>query len=460
MNILVINPPNKPFTERSLLIEPIDVLGIASYLQQIKNKVKVVDMDVKKMSSHDLKPIITKFKPKLVVIPFDYHIALHTSKTIIEIKKIIKLIKKINEKTFIVVGGKTPKHYPTIFLEAGADIVANSEMELTLKDLINKKFKKLNLIKGISYTDSGKLKINKSPVKKIKLDKLPITNRKLVDLNDYIDVRTILTSRGCNGNCGFCATPDFWGCWQGKSPKKVVDEIQNVVSKHNAQKILFLDDNATVSNTRLKEISKEIIKRKLNYVKYGCLGRIASFDENTMKLMRKAGFRWIHYGAEFASKKVLDGLRKGITPLDIEKVVMKTKKLGFRVRTSWIFDLPEADEKGLKRSVDMILKIQPQEIRAHFLSLRVGSDYHKETKKRKGIESQYIHNKKPNKSVKRKLSLRKINSEMKRLVKGLKKEGYLVVKDVRDWRNVEKLRKKDPELKFISFCPSRYGVNW
>ncbi|MBT5022417.1 hypothetical protein HON01_06330, partial [Candidatus Woesearchaeota archaeon] len=50
MNILVINPPNKPFTERSLLIEPIDVLGIASYLQQIKNKVKVVDMDVKKMS--------------------------------------------------------------------------------------------------------------------------------------------------------------------------------------------------------------------------------------------------------------------------------------------------------------------------------------------------------------------------------------------------------------------------
>lgn len=47
--ILLINPPNKPYTEKNLLIEPIDVLTIATYIQQEGYQVKVIDMDAKKI---------------------------------------------------------------------------------------------------------------------------------------------------------------------------------------------------------------------------------------------------------------------------------------------------------------------------------------------------------------------------------------------------------------------------
>ena len=47
MNILVVNPPNKPFTNMSILAEPIDVLQIATIIKAKYSDVSVIDMDVK-----------------------------------------------------------------------------------------------------------------------------------------------------------------------------------------------------------------------------------------------------------------------------------------------------------------------------------------------------------------------------------------------------------------------------
>ena len=46
MKILVVNPPNKPFTNKSIIAEPIDILQIATVIQKEYKEVKVLDMDV------------------------------------------------------------------------------------------------------------------------------------------------------------------------------------------------------------------------------------------------------------------------------------------------------------------------------------------------------------------------------------------------------------------------------
>ena len=53
MNILVINPPNIPFSEKKLLIEPIDVITLATYLKELNHNVKFLDMDCKKLNCND-----------------------------------------------------------------------------------------------------------------------------------------------------------------------------------------------------------------------------------------------------------------------------------------------------------------------------------------------------------------------------------------------------------------------
>ena len=89
MNILLINPPNIPFSEQKLLIEPIDILTLGTYLQEANYNVKFLDMDCKKLNCDDLdKYIQNKFIPDVVIISYDYHIPLHTQKALENISTI------------------------------------------------------------------------------------------------------------------------------------------------------------------------------------------------------------------------------------------------------------------------------------------------------------------------------------------------------------------------------------
>lgn len=438
MRVLVVNPPNQPFTEKSILIEPIDALSIASYAQFLGSEVELVDMDVKQMLPESIEEKIKAFQPEITFIPFDYHIPLHTSDAINGINKISSVAK--NHGSRVVIGGKTAKAYPEAFTENGA-VVVNGEIELVMRELLDNT--DLSKIKGITYKNR-KLNCN-PPADKISLDSLPIPDRSLVDLNDYVDVRTVWTSRGCTGKCGFCATPEYWGSWRARSPEKVVNEIEQLAN-NGAKKILFLDDNATASRKRTQNICKEILKRDIKAF-FGCLGRISEYDKETVDLMYKAGFRWIHYGAESGSQKVLDLQGKGITVDQIRNAVKGTKDAGLRVRTSWIFDLPGLDEKGMQDTIDLILDTEPDEIRAHYLVNRAGTAQQSEN-----LDSQYIHHDKP-------LSGSDV-AYVKDLTQLLEKRGYLVIRDPKEWRDLDKLREKNPDLKFVSFCPSRYGLNW
>jgi anaerobic magnesium-protoporphyrin IX monomethyl ester cyclase len=465
MRILFINPPNKPFSERSLLIEPIDLLTAASYMQSLGHDVKAIDMDVKQMPPESIGKILSTFSPELTVIPFDYHIPLHKSESVPGIGEIAKACKESG--SIVVTGGKTPKHYPKTFLDSSIDAVINSDLEPVLEQLAELRLQnpkaiseKLSAIPGITYQEDGRL-ISTPHSQAFDLNLLPIPDRNLLDLSDYIDVRSIWSSRGCTGGCAFCATPSYWGNWRGIRSSKVVDEIEQLVDEHDAQKILFIDDNATVSLNRMKEISSEIIRRGID-AKFGCLSRASSYDPETMGLMAEAGFRWIHYGGESGSQRVLDQQNKRITVSQIREAIVGTKKQGMRVRTSWIADLPGTDHQALDDTAELILATTPQEVRIHYLVPRVGTIYNPasgDASKNQPIASQYIH------SNRSRLELATLDSEsiavhIDQLAAGLQAVGYLKIDRILDWGDVKKLEKESPDLKFISFCPSRYGLGW
>jgi anaerobic magnesium-protoporphyrin IX monomethyl ester cyclase len=456
MRILVVNPPNEPFSEESLLIEPIDILTIATFVNSLNHNVKVIDMDVEKQSANEIEKTIKEFKPNITIILFEYHIPLHTSLAISNVNEIGKIAKQYQSK--VVVAGKSPKHYPYLFLNNGADVLINGEAELVLYDLLKlNKWTTSNLarIKGISFKHQNIINTTEKRIDKVNLDSLPIPNRDLIDLSKYIDVRTMLTSRGCYGKCNFCPTKSFWGSWRGKSPIDVVDEIEYLIKKYNSKKILFLDDNATVSSKRMEDISKEIINRTLN-VKLGCLGTIEKYNKESMQLMYEAGFRWIHYGIESGNNDILKSIGKNITSEQIKKVIRETKEIGFRVRTSFIFDLPNTTKKSLQDTIDLILEIEPDEIRAHYLALRAGTEiYDKMFQGSNKIPSQYIHSNFPmvnlsdcNQSI--------IIEMIDKLISKLQEKNYLIIKNVNEWRNIE----NNDSNKFISLCPAKYGMGW
>lgn len=452
-NILFINPPNAPFSSNGILIEPIDNLHVATYVKSLGYNVRFLDMDVKKLEPDFLNEYLINKNIDFAVIIFDYHIPLHDEGSNKKIFSILEILKKFN--IISILGGKIASFYNEEQLSNwNADFFLFKDLEYTLKSLFEN-YPNIKHIPNVRFKLNNKLIENHKENRSVDLNDFPIPDRTLCDLNDYIDVRTILSSRGCNLKCTFCHVPGFWGNWKGKSPELVVEEILYLQNHFNAKKILFLDDNAMAQPQRMKKISELLIKNK-STVALGCLGTIISFKEDVLQTMFDAGFRWIHYGAESADEDVLLNMNKKTNPEYMLEVLQKTQKIGFRVRTSWIMDMPDLTESAVLKTEKMILNNPTQEIRIHFLSLRLGSylydKFNINTK-------QFIHNPKQNVNISG-LDSKIIEDSVSRIIENLQNKGYVLVTNPEEFKDVEKLRLKSPELKVVSLCPLRYGLGW
>lgn len=455
MKVLFINPPNTPFTSHKLLIEPIDILTVATIVKDQGHEVRVLDMDLEQMSPKDSELIIKNFTPHLVVFLFDYHIPLHTTKALGKIIKIAIIAKK--HHAIVVAGGKMATFHKESLLHQRSpiDYTISHDVETSLVSILDhlQNGKNISSIKNLSFFKNGKIYENDLD-KKPDISNFPIPDRSLVNLDKYVKVRTILSSRGCPEKCIFCSTPGFWGNWRFRTPQSVVKEIKILVDQFKAQKILFLDDNATVNNARMQAISKLIIKNNIK-VKLGCLGSIFSFSLPMMTKMYQAGFCWIHYGIESGSNRLLNQVNKKTNSDQIKTVLQKTKEIGFRIRTSWIVDLPNTTKQDLKNTIQLIKDTQPDEIRIHFLTLRLGSQVYKKHIKNNKINTQYIHNNRQNINLS-KLSPAHITQEISSLLSYLQKQKYVVIKKQSD---LDKL-KINSNTKIVSLCPLTYGLAW
>ncbi len=456
MNILLINPPNIPYSEPKLLIEPIDVIGLATFLQEHQYNVKFLDMDCQKLNCDDLSNYIqNQFMPEIAIVSYDYHIPLHTQKALEHIADINQMLKMFNIKTIMI--GKTVTYNPKIIEQIGFDIGIIGEVENTIIDILNKT-EQVENIEGIVFKKNNKVIINKESKEKYNLDKLPIPNRDLVNIENYIEIRSILTSRGCINKCDFCPTYNYWGTWRARSAENVVKEIEYLVNTYASQKIIFLDDNATANKSRMQEISNLILKKKID-VKLGCLSSINTYDKETFNLMYKAGFRWIHFGIETGSQRVLENNNKSFNIDYAKQIIKEVKQIGFRVRTSFIFDLPTTKKEDMQKTIEFILETEPDEIRGHFLSLRLGTTIYNNLSKKDELPTQYIHSDKPL-LENSEYTNKELLNDVDYLIKELEDRNYKIVRDVKDWENVESLRNKEGKIKFLSFCPSRYGIDW
>lgn len=445
MNILVVNPGNKPFTNKSILAEPIDVLMIASIIKEKYNTVKVIDMDVDR-KINDLNCYLED--ENIVVFVYDYQLPLHTSETV---ENIFEIIRNCKKKTKFIIIGKTSSYRYQEFLDRGIDVVVRGIVDKTINlviDAINDD-EKLKNISNIVFKCRDKVILTRSEKIECLFDDVIIPDRSLVNINKYMDTRTMITSRGCIGTCKFCATPYFFGRWDCKSVDKVVDEIEMLIRKYGAKKIMFLDDNATVDKKRMMDICKEIKKRNIKCL-FGALSSIGCYDRKLFLEMYNVGFRWVHFGLESGSFRLLEKMNKKMNQDKVKEIIKEVKEMGYRVRTSFILDYPGSTSEDILMTRDLILELEPHEIRLHYLAYRVGTPIFIESKNISN-NTQYIHSNKPN------IYNKKLMKDIELLVNSLKDNGYLVVNDEIDW-NIYNERSKD--TKIVAFTPIKYGMCW
>ncbi|MBQ3494949.1 MAG: radical SAM protein, partial [Clostridia bacterium] len=422
-----------------------DILSLASYVQSLGCFVDVLDMDAEKLGVEVLK---RHTNYDWVIVVFDNHIPLHKDNALNFLKQIGEFYKQKNIKTILV--GKLGTYMPNVIQKIAFDccVRGGKNIEGTLKDLLEAKT--FENIKNIAYVCGDKVEIAKESSRIFDINNLPSMNRNFLNSKSYIDVKSILSSRGCCNNCSFCPVKNYWGNWQGKSAMKVVQEIEQLALL-GTKKIIFLDDNATCDKNRMTEISNLLIEKKLD-VKLGVLASVNTYDYETFCLMHKAGFCWVHLGIESGSNQVLGACNKNFDADKAKSIVKQLKSIGYRVRTSIIFDLEPINEENLNATIEFLTDTQPQEIRLHYVVSRLGSNFWKNNK---CFGTQYIHS--DNVVLTKNKNLELLEQKKFELLAKLSELGYEIITDTSAWDNEEL---DNPATKFISFCPSRYGLGW
>lgn len=270
----------------------------------------------------------------------------------LSVKKALELAKKAsNAGSKVLLGG--PGATDLISDIKDIDYVEHiviGESENIIVDVIEGKYEKKVIVGGLIKD----------------LDKVPIADRSILNMQYYPVPLTIMSSRGCPYNCSYCSKPVSKRSWRGRDYKRVVDEIEFLMNKYkedfidSGRIICFQDDAFNINVERSKKIMKEIIDRriKINLMFVNGL-HVKNVDEELFNLMSKAGCKEVWFGIESGNDEVLAQLGKSIDKDMVRRTIRLAKKSNIEtVGGHFIIGLPGENKNSAQETIDFAKELK------------------------------------------------------------------------------------------------------
>jgi len=210
-----------------------------------------------------------------------------------------------------------------------------------------------------------------------KLDELPFPDRSTAERYEWKicgeKATTMITSRGCNGQCAFCCKAVMDKGIFFRSPQNIADEMVHVKAMGFGA-VMFYDDSLAILRNRLLELCQLITR--LNMV-WRCFMRSDQVDYYVVSQMAKAGCREVLLGVESGSNQILKTIKKKETVDQHKEAIRLLKKVGIKVKALMIAGLPGESWETIEESRQFILESNPDELDVTILSVYPGCDIHK-----------------------------------------------------------------------------------
>lgn len=362
--------------------EPDFIIGIGyllAVLREAGHQVKFIDAYAEGVQHQEMMPdnrvryglpfneinqIIDEFRPDLIGISCPYTINAQDA------YDLSRAIKTHNEGLKIVFGGShSTVNWQFILENKYADFVVLGEGEKTIVELVDnlESPEKYPQIKGLAYRVKEEISINEKRPFIEDLDKLPFPARDLMPFHLYKEAKNkvdhynrfypfqLITSRGCPGQCVFCSVKAIWGnTWRGRDPKKVADEIEELVTRYNAKEIHFMDDSISANRERMAQVCREIIQRKFKIYWTTPNGiAIWTLSPETVKLMKQAGCYRLTFGLESGSKEVLNNfVNKHYDYAQATNLIKYANKLGIWTIGTFVLGFPYEKMNNMQDTIN------------------------------------------------------------------------------------------------------------
>ncbi|MEM3736807.1 MAG: radical SAM protein [Candidatus Bathyarchaeia archaeon] len=366
MNILLVQPPTRPDLETLAALDMVapsmGLAYLAAVLERANYKVEILDAPVYRMTFDQLRDEFVRRKPDIIGLTA-------TTATINEALRAARIAEESSPDSKILLGGAhftfTPEQ--TMRENPAIDIGCIGEGEETIVELVKtiEAGGDLKQVKGIVFRRDGEL-VRTPPRPLIaNLDSLPFPARHLLPMGEYRAfgkkriLGTILTSRGCPFQCVFCSSSLLFGKkFRARSPKNVVDEVEEFQQAYKAPYVEFVDDTFTLDRKRAEAICDEIKRRKLGTV-WVCSTRVDILTRELLETLKSAGCVMIYFGVESGVQRVLDLMKKGIKVEQSIRCMKWARELGIKTVASFVIGMPGETKEEIEQTIRFAKKLDP-----------------------------------------------------------------------------------------------------
>lgn len=351
---------------------PLGLMYIASNARKnLSCQIEILDAEVEELTYPQVEDEIRHRKPDVVGIQV-------MTFTLIDALITAEIVKKVDKNIIVVLGGPHIWLFPKETLQMkSVDYIVIGEGELIFTELLEalQEGKDISSIDGIGYKNNGDLKINHIRDFIKNLDAIPFPARDLTSFKKYTTavarrapITTMITSRGCPFKCLFCDRPHLGKMFRFRSPKNVVDEMEECI-KMGIFEYLIYDDTFTINKQRVIGICDEIISRKLN-IGWDVRARIDTVDLPLLIKMKEAGCERIHYGVESGSPRILKILRKDVNLDKVRRIFKETKEAGISTLAYFMLGNPSETREEIMQSIRF-----SRELNADYVHFSVTTPY-------------------------------------------------------------------------------------
>ncbi|MFH0986179.1 MAG: radical SAM protein [Candidatus Omnitrophota bacterium] len=342
--------------------QPLGLLYIATFLKKSQPDIelKVVDAASPDMPYAELRERIRAFAPDIVGIAAYTH-------TFIDSLKVSRIVKEIDLKTVVILGGHHLSYYPVETLHhESIDYIIIGEGELSFAEAVRNLKEGRRDFSAEGVFSRGQTSAAETYARQDRrflrdISQLPFPDRSLVQEHSYKNIltadrkmTTIISSRGCPYHCTFC--PQGREPYRQRTAADVVAEIE-YCQKNGFTDFFFAEDTFNITKKKVTDFCDEL-KRRGTRASWCCKARVRGMDRETLAAMKEAGCYLINFGVETGTDEGLRYLHKDVTTEEIRQVFCWCNELKLRTMAYFMIGQPfERTEQDVEKNISFLLSL-------------------------------------------------------------------------------------------------------
>ena len=382
----------------SAIEPPTWALLLAQSTRSIGFKINILDANAENLNHENILLRIKNLNPKFICfVVYGQNVNAGTTNMSGAISLINYLKKYITTPISVVGSHVQALPLETLKKEKNIDIVFTNEGVYALRNILklsNFNNEELKRIKGIAFRDGDSIVINdpESIVPNEKMDEdlpgyawdlLPFKKKPLdlyrapmwhaeYDFEKRSPYASLQTSLGCQFGCNFCminiinrddnneigvasnySKMRFW------STDFIIKEFDKLIEM-GVRTIRIVDEMFLLNPKYYIPLCEQLAERnKDDSLRIWSYSRIDTVKRpEILKLVRKAGIKWLALGIESGDKSIRLEVDKGkFEDVDVQKVIQKVHEADINVMANYIYGLPGDTKKTIKKTFNLSLEL-------------------------------------------------------------------------------------------------------